>query len=506
MTRGEKVCEFITTYCHVPEGPKVGQPIELADFQIDFIKAIYDSDPQVRRAYLAIARKNGKTALIACLLLAHLVGPEAQPNTQIVSGARSRDQAALVFDIACKIINFSPTLRDIVRIVPSSKRLYGLNRNVEYKALAAEGKTAHGLSPVLAILDEVGQVRGPQDEFVDAITTSQGAHENPLLIAISTQAPTDNDLFSIWLDDAKNSGDARIVSHVYAADEGAALDDEDAWKAANPALGTFRSCEDMRDQAAQALRMPSSEQTFRNLCLNQRVSTVSPFVSKNIWMAGLDNLPAPDPDALTFGGLDLSSKTDLTAFVLTQDQDGLWPVWAWFWTPEKGLYDRARTDRVPYDQWVQEGWIRTTPGATVDYEHVARDILEIIEDYEIAGIAFDRWRIDVLKKEFMELGAEPPLIEFGQGFKDMSPALDNLEGHLLNERIQHDGNPVLTMCMANAVITKDPAGNRKLDKHKATGRIDGAVALAMAQGQAAKSEDTRAPVSPWEDPNFTIMG
>jgi len=503
MTRSEKIIAFIERYLHIPEGPKTGQQIELAEFQKRFLRDVFDKPRHVRRAYLSMARKNGKTTLIACLLLAFLVGPEAKQNAQIVSGALSRDQAALVFDLACKIINQSPEIRDLIRIVPSKKQLFGLPLNVEYKALAAEGKTAHGLSPILAILDEIGQVRGSQSDFIDAIDTSQGAHEAPLLIAISTQAATDQDLFSIWLDDAAKSEDEGIVSHVYQAPEEADVDDIEGIQAANPGLDTIRSRQDILDQAAQAKRMPSKEQTVRNLYLNQRVSTVSPFVSKAVWDACYAELPAPAPDCVAYGGLDLSSKTDLTAFGLTQEQDGLWPVWAWFWTPEKGLHERTRKDRVPYTQWVQDGWLRTTPGATVDYAYVAEQILEIIEDFDVAAIGFDRWRIDVLKKEFDNLGAEPPLVPHGQGYKGMSPALDSLEGHLLNTRIIQDGNPVLTMCMSNAVISQDPSENRKLDKHKATGRIDGAVALAMAHGQAAESEDTRPNTSPYEDPSYT---
>src|SRR5690606_6760170 len=142
---------------------------------------------------------------------------------------------------------------------------------------------AHGLSPVLAILDEVGQVRGPQDDFIDAITTAQGAHDDPLLIAISTQAANDGDLFSIWLDDAASSKDPQIVSRVYAAKPGASLLDKNAWRDANPALGKFRSLADLEKEAKKAARMPSSENTFRNLCLNQRVSTVSPFISRDVW-------------------------------------------------------------------------------------------------------------------------------------------------------------------------------------------------------------------------------
>src|SRR5690625_3925847 len=197
MTRGERVIAFIERYCRVPEGQHVGQPLRLDEFQRRFILAVYDNPAGTTAAYLSIARTNGKTGLIAAILLAHLVGPEALQNSQIVSGAMSREQAAIVFDLACKMIRLNQDLADIIHIVPSGRRLIGTPLNVEYKALAAEGKTAHGLSPVLAILDEVGQVRGPQDDFVDAITTAQGAHEAPLLIAISTQAANDADLLSI---------------------------------------------------------------------------------------------------------------------------------------------------------------------------------------------------------------------------------------------------------------------------------------------------------------------
>ena len=189
--RGERVCDFIEQFCLVPEGKLVGQPIKLMQFQRKFIMDIYNNPKGTSRAYLSVARKNGKSALIAGILLAHLVGPEARKNSQIISGARSRDQASLVFKLAEKMVRLSPTLSKVIRIVPSQKSLIGLAMNVEYKAISAEAGTAHGLSPVLAILDEVGQVRGQQDAFIEAIETAQGAHDDPLLIAISTQAATD---------------------------------------------------------------------------------------------------------------------------------------------------------------------------------------------------------------------------------------------------------------------------------------------------------------------------
>ncbi len=491
MTRAARIIEFIERYCLVPDGAQVGQPLVLAEFQKQFIRDVYDNPHGTRRAILSVARKNGKSGLIAGLLLAHLVGPEAKQNAQIVSGAMSRDQAALVFNLASKMVQLSPKLSSIVRIIPSGKRLLGLPLNTEYKALAADGKTAHGLSPVLAILDEIGQVRGPQSDFIDAITTSQGAHEAPLLIAISTAAANDADLLSTWIDDARNSQDPRIVCHVYEAPAGCDLLDESAWRAANPALGTFRSLDDLREQLTQAQRMPSMEASARNLLLNERISTVSPFISPSVWKSCSGDTVPFLGDVPVWCGIDLSARLDLTAMVIVGQVDEVWHVQAFFWTPEVGLADRARRDRAPYEVWHRQGYLRTTPGASVDYEHVAADIAEILADLDVQAIAFDRWRVDLLKKEFDRLGVDLPLVEHGQGFKDMSVALDALEAELLNGRIAHGGHPVLTMCAANAVVTKDPAGGRKLDKAKATGRIDGLQALAMSMGIASKATEAQ---------------
>uniref|UniRef100_UPI00403DFFB5 terminase TerL endonuclease subunit n=1 Tax=Pasteurella multocida TaxID=747 RepID=UPI00403DFFB5 len=307
-------------------------------------------------------------------------------------------------------------------------------------------------------------------------------------ITISTQAANDGDLLSIWIDDAKNSNDPHTVCHVYSADKELQITDPKAWKQANPALGVFRSEDDISKLADKAARMPSFENSFRNLNLNQRVSTVSTFVSQDVWKESGDE--PQSPDGLTvYGGLDLSARTDLTALVLTaKDYNGKVSVYSYFWTPEQGLEDRAKRDRAPYDVWAKQGFIRTTPGATVDYAHVVRDIAEILSDFDIVAIAFDRWRMDIFKKEMELQGIDLPLVPFGQGFKDMSPAIDTLESDLLNGQLRHGMNPVLTMCAANAVITKDPAGNRKFEKHKATGRIDGMVALAMARGISETAE------------------
>lgn len=317
MTRGERVIAFIHKYCLVPEGKLVGKPMQLDEFQQKFILQVYDNPAGTSEGILSIARKNGKSGLIAAILLAHIAGPEARLNSQIVSGARSRDQAALVFNLASKMVALSPDLSKLVRIVPSGKRLIGLAKNVEYKALAADGHTSHGLSPVLSILDELGQVRGPQDDFVEAIETASGAYDDALRLIISTQAPTDADMLSIKIDDAIRSKDPKIVCHVYAAPPDCDLLDPEAHRAANPALGTFRSEVELQQAAEKAARMPSAENGFRNLYLNQRVNRFSPFISPAVWSEGA--IPIDEDAFITgpvYGGLDLAETTDLCAFVL----------------------------------------------------------------------------------------------------------------------------------------------------------------------------------------------
>lgn len=479
LTRGERVCQFIETYCLTPEGQHIGKPLKLEPFQRRFVLEIYDNPFQTHTAYLSIARKNGKTGLIAAILLAHLAGPEAVQNSQIVSGAQSKDQAAVVFDLARKMVEMSPKLSQVVRVQPSGKRLIGLSRNVLYRALAAEGKTAHGLSPILAILDEVGQVAGPTDEFISAITTAQGAYENPLLIAISTQAPTDADLFSIWIDSQKNAPDPRVVSHIYEAPADCQMDDRLAWAAANPAMGKFRSINDIEKQCRQALEMPANEPEFRNLILNQRVEASSPFVAPSVWKAN-GGQAEPIESQKVWGGLDLSSVNDLTALVLVTEQGD---VHSEFWLPSSGLTEKSRKDHVPYDLWAKQGFLNTTPGAAIEYEFVAEFMRGLFDRCDVQAIAFDRalfvhlkpW---LVKANFSDQELEK-FIPYGQGTLSMTPALRELEVKLLGKRLKHSNHPILEMCARNAVVVGD-SGARKFDKKKQHGRIDGMVALAMA--------------------------
>lgn len=505
MTRGEKVIAFIERFCRVPEGVLLGKPVRLLEFQKRFIIDVYDNPARTSRAYLSIARKNAKTATIAMMALAHIVGPEAYQNSRIVSGARTLKQASEVYNYAAKMAMMSPELRKLTKPIPSQKTLIGLPMNVEYQAISADAKGAHGGSPIVAILDEVGQVRGPYDAFIEAIETAQGAYEGrALLIAISTQAPTADDLFSRWLDDAAISRDPHIVSHVYSAPEECDLMDRDAWRAANPALGVFRSLADVEEAAERATRMPTAENTFRWLFLNQRVEASTPFVSRALWMSCA--APAKPLDGVpVYAGLDLSSVNDLTALVLIGRVGDVWQVHPTFWLPGDGLAEKARADRVPYDVWHRDGSLCAAPGRSVDYAFVARHLREVCLGYDVRKVAFDRWGFKHLRPWLIEAGFTESEIdrrfeEFGQGVQSMSPALRDLEGEILNGRIAHGGHPVLTMCAANAVVKTDPAGNRKLDKAKSSGRIDGMVALAMAAGVAPLDE------APASKPQMFFLG
>lgn len=495
MGRGDRNIAWIEQYCRVPEGKFVGQPVRLREWQRAEVRKIYDNPHGTRRAIISFGRKNAKTTLAAFLLLLHLVGPEARANSQLYSGAQSRDQAAILFALAAKIVRMSPDLRTYVGVRDTAKQLYCAELGTLYRALSAEASTAYGLSPVFVVHDELGQVVGPRSDLYEALETASGAQEAPLSLIISTQAPNDADLLSVLIDDAKTGKDPRTVLSLYTAPEELDPFSEQAWKAANPALGDFLNAKEVSDMAEAARRMPARESAYRNLVLNQRVSQHSPFVPRSLWEACsgevLDSVFESGP---CFIGLDLSARHDLTALVLVarDTSTGFWHAKPWFFVPEIGISDRSLRDRTPYDVWRQQGWLEATPGASVEYGQVAERLIALCDRYNVQKVAFDSWRMDVLKAELARAGRELPLEPFGQGYKSMTPALEGFETELLNKRLRHGAHPVLASCAANAIAIKDPAGNRKLDKSKSTGRIDGLVALVMAMGAAMNTADDSA--------------
>lgn len=483
LTRGERNCRWIEAHCKIPEGRLVGQPVKLREFQRRVICGIYDTP--TRRAIISFGRKNAKTALAAFLLLLHLCGPEARQNSQLFSAAQSRDQAAVLFALAAKCVRMSPDLSAYVSVKDTAKQLICAELGTAYRALSADASTAYGLSPVFTVHDELGQVRGPRSELYEAMETASAAQDEPLSLVISTQAPSDADLLSMLIDDAKTGADPKTKLFLYTAPMDVDPFSDKALKAANPAFTEFMNQTEVREQAAVAKRMPSAEPGYRNLVLNQRVEARAPFVTETVWKAN-GGEPAEYDGEPMYWGLDLSGTTDLTALVRIWRAGERWQVLPTFWTPESGLTERAKRDRAPYDVWARRGDLLTTPGSSVDYDFVAAFMLQ---QPRPVAIAFDRWRIDQLKAALVRQGAGDDYAEllrpFGQGFASFGPALDALESDVLNHALAHGNHPVLAMCAAKAVVVKDPAGNRKLDKSRTTGRIDGMVALAMARGAAA---------------------
>lgn len=480
LTRGDRNIQWIEHFCRIPEGKLVGKPVKLTEHQRKWIKLIYDTP--TRTFILSMGRKNAKTALSAFLLLLHLCGPEAKPNSQLFSGAQSRDQAAVLFALAAKTVRMSPELSEYVVIRDTAKQLFCPEIGSLYRALSADASTAMGLSPVMVIHDELGQVKGPRFDLYDALETASAAHDNPLSIIISTQAATDGDLLSVLIDDALSGNDPqkKVVLHT------APLDMDpfsvEAIRAANPHFDVFMNQAEVLRQAEDARRMPTSEASYRNLILNQRVEATSPFVSRQVWA---DNGAAPlDKQGMrVWGGLDLSSVSDLTALVLVSDDGDVLPT---FWLPAEGLTEKAAKDRVPYDIWRDNGHLRTTPGRAIEYEFIAHRLREVFDHYDVQALGFDRYNMRFLRPWLERAGfSEDELarfVEFGQGMVSMSPALRDLEAKLLSSKLKHGNHPVLESCAFNAVVATDPAGNRKFTKQKSSGRIDGMVALAMAIG------------------------
>lgn len=493
ISRGNRAIRWIEDYCRIPEGEFVGQPVKLQKFQKDVIRGIYDTP--TRRVIISFGRKNAKTTLSAFLCLLHLVGPEAKPNSQLYSAAQSRDQAAILFNLMVKVIRLSPDLNSVIGVRESAKQLFCDDLGTLYRALSAEASTAYGLSPVFVVHDELGQVVGPRSPLYDALETAAGAQKEPLSVVISTQAPTDADLLSVLIDDAKAGHDKETKLFLYTADESVDPFSEEAIKAANPAYGVFLNKKEVKRQAESASRMPSQEAAYRNLVLNQRISRNTPFVSPRVWKDnGLEPRENDFAGPVTIG-LDLSDRNDLTALIAVgRGSDGALSVKSDFFLPGDGISDKSIQDRVPYDLWGRQGHITLTPGKSIEYDFVAHRLAEWAEHTDIK-VYFDRWGMKMLRPSLIEAGfddrwIEDHFVEHGQGYKDMSPALKTLEIELLNGRLRHGMHPVLTWNAANAVEVKDPAGNKKLDKAKSTGRIDGMVALAMAVGGAALYEQT----------------
>lgn len=493
LSRAERVIAFIETL-KITSGKLAGSNLRVRPWQREFIEAVYATDAagqrMVRTALLTLPRKNGKSGLVAALALAHLVGPEAEQRGQVFSAAADRNQSGLIFNEMKAMILADPDIAERCVIRDFNKHIEDVETGSTYSALSADAKSKHGFSASTIIYDELAQA--PDRQLWDVLTTSTAARAEPITFVISTQSSDPTHIMSELVDygaqvRAGVVEDPTFHATIYAAPEDADVWDEAVWFACNPALGDFRSLEEMRAYAAQAKRIPARESTFRALYLNQRVDADTRFITGADWMPLATEI---DPEALRgrpcWAGLDLSSTSDLTAAVLYFPDDG-GIILPFFWIPGHDLEGREERDRVPYRLWRDQGYLEAPHGRAIDKKSVAGRLAELASTYEIQGIAFDRWRMKDLMQLLDSEGIALPLIDWGQGFASMGPAIDAFETKLLNGELRHGNHPVLNWNMSNAVVVQDPAGLRKLDKSRARARIDGAQALMMAIGLASRT-------------------
>ncbi|MDD3847601.1 MAG: terminase large subunit, partial [Syntrophorhabdaceae bacterium] len=433
--RVNKIIKFIELL-RIPSGKGEGDTFKLMPFQKDFINAVYgpvDKDGRriVRRAILSMGRKNGKTMLTACLVLVHLWGPEKSMNAECYACANDREQAGILFRYCSQIVRADPDISAAIKVVDSTKTMIAWDTGSVFRAVSAEAGTKMGLNPTFVAFDELAQAKNR--DLYDAFDTSFGARPEPLFIVISTQSNDPQHPLSTLIDDGLSKRDPSTVCHLYAADDDAEniYTDKEVWKVANPALGKFRSLEDMTTAAKRAQRMPSFEASFRNLNLNQRCDSKSPLIPRAEW-TGCKTDATLEEGAGIYLALDLSGKTDLTALLGVSAGENE-TVKAWFWKPGDTIREHENRDRVPYWTWKQQGYIETTPGRAVNYDFVAERLAGIMKKYNVLGMAYDRWSIDDFLNACNRIGLdayvdgkdEPRagalrLVPWGQGFKDMA--------------------------------------------------------------------------------------
>jgi phage terminase large subunit-like protein len=487
LTTGEMVCRFAMECLVVPEGQDVGKPLILDEFQVAFILAVFDNPAQTRKGILSVARRNGKTFCVAVILLACVVGPVAVQNSVVASAALSRDQAALAFRLMSLMLQRASKLDGLYRIIPSSKRIVGLRKNVEYLALSADAKTGHGKSLRVLLLDEAGQFEEADNEYISMLRTSQGSYEDAMFFIISTQAPSDGSFLSLEIDSSIREHSPKTVTHVYAADADCDMMDKKQWYYSNPGLGKYRSEADLEEQIREAIALPAKMPGVMNLLLNMRVSQTSLFISPEIWKQnnGDPSLEAFKSASRVVCGLDLSMVNDLTAAVLAaEDPEGVVHVLCFAFSPAGGIERRSLRDRVPYAEWARTGVIYAPEGDTLNYDMICEYLREKTKALEITitEVQFDRFRIDVFKSAAQRTGfaESAEFIECGQGFVSMAPRMDAIETALLERRIRHGSAPILNLGAAHCIVERDNVGNRRPTKKKSAQKIDGLVAMLMA--------------------------
>ena len=486
---------FIESLCHT-KGTWAGKPFELIDWQEQIIRDIFgtlkpNGYRQFNTAYVEIPKKMGKSELAAAIALLLTCG-DNEERAEVYGCAADRNQASIVFNVAADMVRMCPALSKRVKILDATKRLIFQPTGSIYQVLSADVGNKHGFNTHGVVFDELHTQ--PNRKLYDVMTKGSGdARMQPLYFLITTAGDNQNSI--CWevhqkaldiIDGRKH--DPTFYPVIYGAAQEDDWTDPKVWKKANPSLGITVGMDKVKAAFESARQNPAEENSFRQLRLNQWVKQAVRWMPMDKW----DKCAfAVDAEALEgrvcYGGLDLSSSTDITAFVLVfppGDEDDKYCILPFFWIPEDNIDLRVKRDHVNYDLWERQSFLQTTEGNVVHYGYIEQFIAELGERFNIREIAFDRWGAVQMTQNLETLGFS--VVPFGQGFKDMSPPTKELMKLTLEEKIAHGGHPVLRWMMDNIYIRTDPAGNIKADKEKSTEKIDGAVATIMALDRAIR--------------------
>ena len=487
---------FIECLCHT-KGTWAGKPFELIDWQERIIRDLFgilkpNGYRQFNTAYVEIPKKQGKSELAAAVALLMTCG-DGEQRAEVYGCAADRQQASIVFDVAADMIRMCPALSKRVKILASTKRIVYLPTNSFYQVLSAEAYSKHGFNIHGVVFDELHTQ--PNRKLFDVMTKGSGdARMQPLYFLITTAGSDTHSVCYEQHQKALDILDGRKIDKtfypvIYGAKEDEDWTDPEVWKKANPSLGITVGIDKVQTACDSARQNPAEENAFRQLRLDQWVKQAIRWMPMEKWDAcKFPVISETLKGRVCYGGLDLSSTTDITAFVLVfppEDGDnGKYEVLPYFWIPEDNIDLRVRRDHVPYDVWHQQGFLETTEGNVVHYGYIEKFIEKLGETYHIREIAFDRWGAVQMVQNLEGMGFT--VVPFGQGFKDMNPPTKELMKLTLEKRMAHGGHPVLRWMMDNIFIKSDPAGNIKPDKEKSTEKIDGVVATIMALDRAIR--------------------
>ena len=487
---------FIQCLSHT-KGTWAGKPFDLIPWQEQIIRDIFgilkpNGYRQFNTAYIEIPKKQGKSELAAAVALLLTCG-DGEERAEVYGCAADRQQASIVFEVAADMIRMCPALAKRCKILSATKRIIYIPTNSFYQVLSAEAYSKHGFNIHGVVFDELHTQ--PNRKLFDVMTKGSGdARMQPLYFLITTAGTDTKSICYETHQKAKDILAGRKVDPtfypvIYGADEGDDWTDPDVWRKANPSLGITVGLDKVRAACESARQNPTEENSFRQLRLNQWVKQAVRWMPMEKWDLCSGDVKDEDLEGrVCYGGLDLSSTTDITAFVLVfppEGDDDRYIVRPWFWIPEESLEQRVMRDHVPYDVWERKGFLKTTEGNVVHYGFIESFIEELGEKYNIREIAYDRWGAVQMSQNLEGMGFT--VVPFGQGFKDMSPPTKELMKLVLEKRVAHGGHPVLRWMMDNVFVRKDPAGNIKPDKEKSTEKIDGAVAMIMALDRAIRN-------------------